>query len=153
MSVVFLVCVANQCCSRKCFEFVLENLDQCRQDDSLITSRLLSPASAHLSTILELLWEIQRKESLVQLLARGLDRHQSKTISTSSTSLPLSEKPNSTRNDTELERRIQVGKLSIMWMRLVSHLHLHLFIFISYLLAERLFRDSIVCSRCLPTLQ
>ncbi|PLW34418.1 hypothetical protein PCASD_14314 [Puccinia coronata f. sp. avenae] len=102
----------------RCFEFVLENLDQCRQDDSLITSRLLSPASAHLSTILELLWEIQRKESLVQLLARGLDRHQSKTISTSSTSLPLSEKPNSTRNDTELERRIQVGKLSIMWMRL-----------------------------------
>jgi len=101
----------------KCFETVLESLDRCRNDDSLIASLLLSPSSDHLPKILEVLWEIQRKDSLVGLVARGLNRHQTKLLSSNSTTPSLPDIPNS-KNDTKQERRTHLGKLSVLWMQL-----------------------------------
>ncbi|KNZ60626.1 uncharacterized protein VP01_1527g2 [Puccinia sorghi] len=101
----------------KCFETVLEGLNRCQNDDSLIASLLLSPSSDHLPRILEILWEIQRKDSLVGLVARGLNRRQTKSLSSNPTFPSLPDKLNS-KNDTKQERRTHLGKLSVLWMQL-----------------------------------
>ncbi|WAQ84844.1 hypothetical protein PtA15_5A417 [Puccinia triticina] len=101
----------------KCFQIVLENLDQCRKDESLIASRLLHPSSRDPARILELLWKIQRNESLVGLLARGFDRHQARTNSPTSASPLPSNLPKLT-NETKLKRRVHLVKLSILWMQI-----------------------------------
>ena len=101
----------------KCFQIVLENLDQCRKDESLIASRLLHPSSRDPARILELLWKIQRNESLVGLLARGFDRHQARTNSPTSASPLPSNLPKFT-NETKLKRRVHLVKLSILWMQI-----------------------------------
>ncbi|KAI9609330.1 hypothetical protein KEM48_007115 [Puccinia striiformis f. sp. tritici PST-130] len=101
----------------KSFAIVLESLDACRKDESLIASRLLNSSTGHLALNLELLWEIQRKESLVRLVARGLDRHQVKMMSLATTSPSPSDLLN-LNHDTQQERRIHLGRLSVMWMRI-----------------------------------
>ncbi|KAA1078574.1 hypothetical protein PGT21_020254 [Puccinia graminis f. sp. tritici] len=100
----------------KSFEIVLKSLDGCRKDESLIGSRLLNPSSGHLALILEILWDIQRKDSLVGLIARGFDRHQiAREPPTSEAQLP----PDllNLKNDTKLARRIHLATLSVLWMR------------------------------------
>jgi hypothetical protein len=106
-------------CSQKSFEIVLQSLDGCRKDESLISSRLLNPSSGHLALILEILWDIQRKDSLVGLIARGFDRHQ---IARESPTLEAQLPPDllNLKNDTKLARRIHLATLSVLWMRVVS---------------------------------